>query len=1119
MDPARKKPGRNAAAAPAGQGRDPQWYKDAVIYELHVKSFYDSDGDGIGDFPGLTGKLDYLHGLGITAIWLLPFYPSPLKDDGYDIADFFNVNPQYGTLSDFKAFLREAHARGIRVITELVLNHTSDQHEWFRRSRRAAPGSPWRNYYVWSDTPDKYQDARIIFTDTERSNWTWDPEAKAYFWHRFFSHQPDLNYDNPEVVKATMKVMDFWFGMGVDGMRLDAVPYLFEREGTNCENLPETYAYLEALRAHVDKKFGDRLLLAEANQWPEDAVAYFGKGNRCHMAFHFPVMPRLFMASWMEDRFPVIDIFDQTPAIPDSCQWAIFLRNHDELTLEMVSDEERDYMYRMYARDPNSRINVGIRRRLAPLLNNNRAKIELMNILLLSLPGTPVIYYGDEILMGDNHYLGDRNGVRTPMQWSADRNAGFSGANPQKLFLPVIIDPDYHYESNNVENFERNRSSMLWWMKRVIAMRRRFRAFSRGSMKFIDSDNPKILSFVREFGDEKILVVVNLSRFSQVVTLDMTGYTGRVPEEVAGGNLFPEIRDASYTLTLGFHDYYWLLLGEPADASDTDESDDLPSLSVTGSWRSVFRGKALEALQKRALPRYLKRQRWFGSKARVVQQVRVVENIPVGTEADAVVVLAEVRFSHGPNDLYLVPMAFSTGEEAAKLRDTPAAVVASVKTGAGEGLLHDGVQSPAFRRHMLRMIAKKQKVKGSGGELVAWRGSAVKLPAGAALPADDSTVVRAEQSNTSILYGRELFLKLFRRVEEGINPELEMGRHLAEEAGYTNTPAFAGAVEYRRRGAEPVVLAVLQKYVPNESDAWSFTLNSARQYFERVLASHGESGGPVAPAAGLPVHGGGEADPRAAEMIGGVYMELAGLLGRRTAELHLALAAPTGNPDFSPEPFTLLYQRSLYHAMRTQTRRVLELLRKNLKSLDPSLRAGAGTLIGMEGEIISRFAKIFERKIRAQKIRIHGDYHLGQVLFTGNDFQIIDFEGEPSMAVGERRLKRSPLRDVAGMVRSFHYAAHAMLFDGRTFTADQVKALAPWADAWYRAVAGVFLQEYLGRAGDAGFVPATPAELNLMLGSYLLEKALYELGYELNNRPAWLRIPLDGIGGILGRAL
>jgi maltose alpha-D-glucosyltransferase/alpha-amylase len=561
--------GRAAAARRRARGgplpgSDPQWYKDAIIYELHVKSFFDSDGDGVGDFSGLTMKLDYLQGLGVTALWLLPFYPSPLRDDGYDIADFFNVNPQYGTLADFRVFLREAHARGLRVITELVLNHTSDQHEWFRRSRKAPPGSPWRDYYVWSDTPDRYRDARIIFTDTERSNWTWDPEAKAYFWHRFFSHQPDLNFDNPAVVKATMKVMDFWFGMGVDGMRLDAVPYLYEREGTNCENLPETYAYLEALRAHVDSAFPGRMLLAEANQWPEDAVAYFGKGDRCHMAFHFPVMPRLFMASWMEDRFPVIDIFDQTPEIPANCQWAIFLRNHDELTLEMVSDEERDYMYRMYARDPNARINAGIRRRLAPLLNNNRAKIELMNILLMSLPGTPVIYYGDEILMGDNHYLGDRNGVRTPMQWSADRGAGFSSANPQKLFLPVIIDPDYHYESNNVENFERNRSSMLWWMKRVIAMRKRFRAFSRGSMTFIDSDNPKILSFVREHGDEKILVVVNLSRFSQVVTLDLARYAGHVPEEVASGNKFPEIRESPYVLTLGFHDYFWLSLGEPA---------------------------------------------------------------------------------------------------------------------------------------------------------------------------------------------------------------------------------------------------------------------------------------------------------------------------------------------------------------------------------------------------------------------------------------------------------------------------------------------------------------------------------------------------------------------------
>ncbi|HEV7784483.1 MAG TPA: maltose alpha-D-glucosyltransferase, partial [Thermoanaerobaculia bacterium] len=466
--------------------RDPLWYKDAVIYEVHVRAFFDSDGDGRGDFQGLTAKPDYLRDLGVTALWLLPFYPSPWRDDGYDISDYTSIHPAYGSLDDFQLFLGEAHKRGLKVITELVINHTSDQHPWFQRARLAPPGSPERDFYVWSDTDTKYAGTRIIFTDTETSNWTRDPQAGAYYWHRFFSHQPDLNFDNPLVQEEVLKAFDFWMAMGVDGMRLDAIPYLYEREGTNNENLPETHAFLKKLRAHVDAKFPGCMLLGEANQWPEDSIAYFGDpatgGDECHMSFHFPVMPRLFMAIRMEDRFPIIDILQQTPPIPETAQWALFLRNHDELTLEMVTDEERDYMYRVYAADKEQRINVGIRRRLAPLLGNDRRRIELMNALLLSLPGTPVLYYGDEIGMGDNFYLGDRNGVRTPMQWSADKNAGFSRANPQRLFLPVIVDPGYHYETVNVEAQQANPHSLLWWTRRLIALRKRHPAFSRGTI-------------------------------------------------------------------------------------------------------------------------------------------------------------------------------------------------------------------------------------------------------------------------------------------------------------------------------------------------------------------------------------------------------------------------------------------------------------------------------------------------------------------------------------------------------------------------------------------------------------------------------------------------------------
>src|SRR6184192_3031595 len=584
---------------------DPLWYKDAIIYELHVKTFCDSDGDGIGDFRGLIEKLDYLQELGISAIWLLPFYPSPLKDDGYDIASYFDVNPHYGTLDDFRAFLDAAHGRGLRVITELVINHTSDQNPWFQKSRRGAPGSSEREMYVWSDTPEKYKDARIIFKDFETSNWAWDPVAKAYYWHRFYSHQPDLNFDNPAVLEALEKVCDFWLALGVDGLRLDAIPYLYEREDTSCENLPETHDYLRKLRTHVDGKFPNRMLLAEANQWPEDAVAYFGKGDESHMNFHFPLMPRMIMALQMEDRLPIIDILEQTPSVPDGCQWAMFLRNHDELTLEMVTDEERDYMYRVYATDPHARINLGIRRRLAPLLANSRRKIELLNTLLFSMPGTPIIYYGDEIGMGDNFYLGDRNGCRTPMQWSLDRNAGFSRANPQQLYLPVTIDPEYHYEAVNVEAQERYPFSLLNWMKRVIAMRKNFKAFSRGSLEFLYPDNAKVLAFLRRWENETIVVVANLSRFAQSAELDLSRFAGCVPMEVFSRNLFRPIRKTRYVITLGPHAYYWFALHAPTDTRRALKKRVIPTINAPAQLEVLLDDGQREQLESEILPTYI----------------------------------------------------------------------------------------------------------------------------------------------------------------------------------------------------------------------------------------------------------------------------------------------------------------------------------------------------------------------------------------------------------------------------------------------------------------------------------------------------------------------------------
>jgi len=544
---------------------DPLWYRDAIIYELPVKSFYDANQDGIGDFAGLIEKLDYVAELGVTCVWLLPFFPSPLKDDGYDISDYRNVHPSYGSLDDFKQFLHAAHERGLEVVIELVVNHTSDQHEWFKRARAAAPGSPERKYYVWSDTDQKYHGARIIFLDSERSNWTWDATAQEYYWHRFFQHQPDLNYDNPAVLAEVEQVMDFWLELGVDGFRLDAVPYLVERDGTSCENLPETHAILKAIRGYVDAKWPNRMLLAEANQWPADVRAYFGAGDECHMAYHFPLMPRIFMGVHLEDRTPIVDIMRQTPEIPDVCQWALFLRNHDELTLEMVTDEERDYMYLAYSADPQARLNLGIRRRLAPLMGNHRRRIELINSLLFSFPGTPIVYYGDEIGMGDNTYLGDRNGVRTPMQWSGDRNAGFSRADPARLYSPIIMDPVYGYQAVNVEAQVRETSSLLHWMKNLIHLRRLFKAFSRGTLEFLDPVNRKVLAYIRRYEEDVILCVANLSRSVQPVQLDLAALDGYTPVEMLGYTDFPVIGREPYFLTLGPYDFYWFELQRRGD--------------------------------------------------------------------------------------------------------------------------------------------------------------------------------------------------------------------------------------------------------------------------------------------------------------------------------------------------------------------------------------------------------------------------------------------------------------------------------------------------------------------------------------------------------------------------
>jgi maltose alpha-D-glucosyltransferase/alpha-amylase len=1084
---------------------DDLWYKDAIIYQAHVRAFFDSNDDGIGDFQGLTRKLGYLQDLGVNTLWLLPFYPSPLRDDGYDIANFTAVNPSYGTLADVKAFLKEAHRRGLRVITELVVNHTSDQHAWFQKSRRAKPGTPWRDFYVWSDTPEKYTDARIIFKDFETSNWAWDPVAKSYYWHRFFSHQPDLNFENPAVHEALFKVLEFWMGLGVDAFRLDAIPYLYEREGTTSENLPETHDYLKKLRAHLDATYPGKMLLAEANQWPEDTLPYFGDGDECHMAFNFPVMPRMYMSLAMEDRFPIVDIMSQTPPIPENCQWAMFLRNHDELTLEMVTEEDRDYMWRTYAKETHARINLGIRRRLAPLLENHRGRIHLMNGLLFSFPGTPIIYYGDEIGMGDNIYLGDRNGVRTPMQWSGDRNAGFSRANPQKLYLPAIIDPAYHYEQVNVDAQQNSSHSLLWWTKRLIATRKRYKAFGRGTMEFLHPENRKVLAFVRRYEDEIILVVANLSRLVQCFDLDMPEFRGMVPVELSGGTKFPEITDRPYFLNLGPFAFYWFVL-ERVESKD-GMSEDVPLIGAK-RFEEVFADRHRAELE-RALGRYMRGRRWFAGKARKIHSIDVRDAIKIGDGGSLAII--DVEFVEGEPQSYVLPLGIAAARRSDEKDAHTATLIARLRDGL---LLYESVGDEAFTGALLDTIARRRTLKGREGVMAGVPTKEFKSLRGS--EDLDAHVLKAEQSNTAIIYGQRLFLKLFRKLEPGLNTDLEITAFLNEETSFRNTPRLAGSLEYRNDAGEVTSVAILQSYTDNSGDAWSYTLDAIGRYFEQVLSEPGsvEKLLKTTPRGSLLDLAHNEIPDVVQEFIG-AYIADATVLGRRTAEMHLALASRTDVPAFAPEAFTPHYQRSIYQSIRTQATQTMQLLRKRARG-----NADADELLSRDADLQARLRKVLDKKIGALRIRTHGDYHLGQVLHVANDFVIIDFEGEPARPLSERRIKRSPLRDVAGMLRSFHYAPYAVLLGqaaGFVSRKEDRAALETAATFWHRWVSAAFLRAYLDVSSAGTHIPRDPAQVAVLLDAFLLEKALYEIAYELNNRPDWVRIPLRGVLELLGK--
>jgi maltose alpha-D-glucosyltransferase/alpha-amylase len=1150
----------------AGSATDPLWYKDAVIYEIHVRAFQDSNGDGIGDFPGLISRLDYLQDLGVTCLWLLPFFPSPLRDDGYDIANYVEVNPSYGTLNDFKQFLDAAHLRNMQVMIELVINHTSDQHPWFQAARRSPKGSPEREMYVWSDTDKLYEGVRIIFTDTEKSNWTWDEQAQQFYWHRFFSHQPDLNFDNPRVMDEVLTAMRFWLDMGVDALRLDAIPYLVERDGTSCENVPETHVKIKEVRRVIDEEYSDRLILAEANMWPADVRPYFGDGDECHMAFHFPLMPRIYMALRQEDRLPITDIMAQTPPIPDLCQWGLFLRNHDELTLEMVTNDERDYMNLAYASDPRMRVNVGIRRRLAPLLDNNRRRIELLNSLLFSFPGTPIMYYGDEIGMGDNIYLGDRNGVRTPMQWTSDRNAGFSTAVPAKLYFPVIMDPVWGYQAINVEAQQSDQSSLLQWTRNMIALRKLFKVFGRGTQEFLNPDNRKVLAYLREYENqesnthETILCVANLSRFAQPVELDLTRFAGMIPVEMLGYVPFPPIDQSPYRITLAPYSFFWLEL-QPAPEMpevptvDTQESAlDIVTTSVESQWRDLLAGPGLALLQQ-LLPDYLVRQRWFGAKSRTISSVRVVEWAELPGISAALVFL-EITYADGATtgarpDVYQLPLALSTGAEADAIRTgAPNSVLATLTTAKGPAILHDATAREDFRQALLSLIEHSSQVSASaavatlptnGAPTVVQReanttgsleptaepeaDNTAEAATLAGHPSSSFAAVRghgslpartgsAEQSNTSILYDAKLILKLFRRIQPGENPDTEIGRFLTEVAHFPRIAPFLGDISGELRGQtstipEPTTIAMLQGLVGNEGDGWAFTLEELSRFYEGVVTC--PSPDDVGHPASFLTHG--HVPPLAREHAG-FYLDAAALLGRRTGELHLALATPTDNPAFTPVPFTPDALAADAERIYSQVARSLDALRHAFTGMsDDATSDSAALILSRRVELLERARAIasLPPKEAGMRIRIHGDYHLGQVLRARGDYVILDFEGEPARTLAERRTKQSPLRDVAGMLRSFSYAAFSALDHFTQRHPNTQKQLETWAQLWQNSVSTEFLHAWRNTVAASPNLSPPAEQAHHLLNAYLLEKALYELLYELNNRPSWARIPLMGI--------